>query len=133
MAPWREWLLLGGALVATAVLLWAVSGEPVVAVAFAGGALLLGGALRLACACARRWPRPFAAPDWSVTHAAIERPDMGIAITDRAGRLACASLRFSEWFGLGAARRACRCRSRRPKRSTPPPAPPGATGVPRWT
>jgi two-component system cell cycle sensor histidine kinase/response regulator CckA len=57
-APWREWLLLGGALVATAVLLWAVSGEPVVAVAFAGGALLLGGALRLALRLARRWPRP---------------------------------------------------------------------------
>jgi two-component system cell cycle sensor histidine kinase/response regulator CckA len=103
-APWREWLLLGGALVATAVLLWAVSGEPVVAVAFAGGALLLGGALRLALRLRPQVAAPdFAAPDWSVTHAAIERPDMGIAITDRAGRLACASLRFSEWFGLGAA------------------------------
>ena len=40
----------------------------------------------------------FALPDWSVTVAAIERDDMAIAVTDRAGRLTCANACFGTWF-----------------------------------
>jgi len=43
----------------------------------------------------------FAQPDWSVTVAAIDRPDMAIAVTDRAGRLTCANASFEAWFGTG--------------------------------
>lgn len=41
----------------------------------------------------------FAEPDWSVTVAAIDRTDMAIAITDRAGRLTCANASYEAWFG----------------------------------
>jgi two-component system cell cycle sensor histidine kinase/response regulator CckA len=41
----------------------------------------------------------FAEPDWSVTVAAIDRADMAIAITDRAGRLTCANASYEAWFG----------------------------------
>lgn len=53
----------------------------------------------------RRAPAPapeFAQPDWSVTVAAIDRPDAGLAITDRAGRLTCANACFEGWFGTSA-------------------------------
>jgi two-component system, cell cycle sensor histidine kinase and response regulator CckA len=40
-----------------------------------------------------------ALPDWSVTVAAIERPDAGVAIIDRAGRLVCANVNYETWFG----------------------------------
>ena len=42
-------------------------------------------------------------PDWSVTFAAIERPGVAIAITDRANRLVCASSAFVEAFGAASA------------------------------
>ncbi len=41
----------------------------------------------------------FAQPDWSVTVAAIDRADMAIAVTDRAGRLTCANPSYEAWFG----------------------------------
>ncbi len=40
-------------------------------------------------------------PDWSVTVAAIERPDSAVAITDRANRLVCANRLYGDWFGIG--------------------------------
>ncbi|MDE1468423.1 response regulator [Aurantiacibacter sp. D1-12] len=36
--------------------------------------------------------------DWSVTVAAVEQPDLAIAITDRANRLVCANSAFELWF-----------------------------------
>ncbi|MBV1917945.1 MAG: PAS domain-containing protein, partial [Sphingomonadaceae bacterium] len=38
-------------------------------------------------------------PDWSVTILAIERPDVAVAISDRAGRLVCANSLYQQWFG----------------------------------
>jgi len=102
--PVREWLAIVAGVLVSAALLWLASGQPLVALAFVGGVACLGGALRLGLAL-----RPEAEaveagpPDWSVTHSAINRPDQAIAITDRAGRLACANARFAEWFGVGAA------------------------------
>ncbi|OYZ35402.1 MAG: hypothetical protein B7Y31_11115, partial [Novosphingobium sp. 16-62-11] len=72
-APLRDWLLLGGAVIASAGALWAVSGEPLVVGGFLGGVGVIGAALRLAYRPARAAVTPdFAAPDWSVTNAAIE-------------------------------------------------------------
>lgn len=102
-APLRDWLLLGGAVVASAGALWGLSGEPLLAGGFVGAVGVLGAGLRLA----RRpvdgtAPAEFAVPDWSVTNAAIERTDAAIAITDRAGRLVCANALVGEWFGEAA-------------------------------
>lgn len=103
-APLRDWLLLGGAVIASAGALWAVSGAPLVVGGFLGGVGVIGAALRLACRPAHvSTPAEFATPDWSVTNAAIENPDTAIAITDRAGRLACANALMGEWFGTGVA------------------------------
>ncbi|MDI1297421.1 MAG: response regulator [bacterium] len=39
-----------------------------------------------------------AIPDWTVARAAADASSMAIAVTDRAGRLVCASDLFGEWF-----------------------------------
>ena len=39
-----------------------------------------------------------ATPDWTVARAAADASSMAIAVTDRAGRLVCASDLFGEWF-----------------------------------
>lgn len=99
-------LLLGLALSAAAI--WLLTDEVLPAAAFAGGllVLLVGGWLL------SRTARPaqagdLAAPDWSVTVAAIENDGRskgdGVAITDRANRLTCANGTFGEWFGQGEA------------------------------
>ncbi len=95
-----DWLLIGAGLIASLTLLWFVTGQPLVVAGFAGGVLALGGLVR--SLSMREGPvreAEYALPDWSVTVAAIERPDTAIAITDRAGRLVCANARYEEWFG----------------------------------
>ena len=42
-APAGDWALLGGALLGSAALVWFVSGQPLVAVAYAAGVIALGG------------------------------------------------------------------------------------------
>lgn len=97
---WLDWSAIAAALAVSAVLLWLVSGAPTVAAAFTGGVIVLG---VLAIMLARHRPptveQELALPDWSVTVTAIERPDMAIAISDRAGRLVCANPCFEQWFG----------------------------------
>ena len=48
------------------------------------------------------YPPPLSAgdavPDWTVARAAADASSMAIAVTDRAGRLVCASDLFGEWF-----------------------------------
>ena len=96
-----DWAMVAGALVLTLLLIWAITREPVVAAAFAGGIIVLGG---LGYALTRQRPTEaateFALPDWSVTVAAIENPDLAIAIIDRAGRLVCANACYEAWFGV---------------------------------
>ncbi len=95
-----DWLLIGAGLAASLALLWFATGQPLVVAGFGGGVLALAG---LARSIALREPplraAEYALPDWSVTVAAIERPDTAVAITDRAGRLVCANARYEEWFG----------------------------------
>jgi two-component system, cell cycle sensor histidine kinase and response regulator CckA len=101
---WRSLLAIAGGVFASGLLLWLVSGEPVIGLAFVGGFVLLAGLLALIL---RQRPAEqaaeFAEPDWSVTQAAINHEDAATAIIDRAGRLACANARFVEWFGINAA------------------------------
>ena len=103
-APLRDFALLAAALAASALVLWLASGEWLVAAGFASGIAVLAvlGRVLLRQRAAPQAP-DFAAPDWSVTHVAIDRGDMAVAITDRAGRLTCASPSFETWFGAGAA------------------------------
>jgi len=92
--------VLAAALASVIVMHWAI-GSPEVTLAYAGGLSMLGiggwalgrrpGTVRGAAADSL--------PDWSVTASAIERPDAGIAITDRANRLVCANATFESWFG----------------------------------
>ncbi|MCW1430043.1 ATP-binding protein [Novosphingobium sp. JCM 18896] len=95
-----DWAMVAGALVLSLLLIWAITREPLVAAAFAGGLGVLGG---LGYVLTRGRPTEaqaeFALPDWSVTVAAIENPDIAIAIIDRAGRLVCANARYETWFG----------------------------------
>lgn len=103
-APLRDWLVLGGAVAASTGLLWGVSGQALIAGGFVAGAGVIAAALRLVSRPAKaEAAAEFAIPDWSVTNAAIERTDTGIAITDRAGRLVCANALMSQWFGVSAA------------------------------
>ncbi len=80
-------------------LLWFVSKNGILTAAFAGGLAVLA---VLASLLARRQPLEHVpeavGPDWSVTVAAIDRPDAAVVITDRAGRLVCANALYEEWF-----------------------------------
>nr|WP_202385944.1 response regulator [Alteraurantiacibacter aestuarii] len=94
-------LAVAAAVLASIALIHFVAGNTIVTLAFAGGLTVLG---LLAYTAARYRPAQreameLAAPDWSVTVAAIEQPGQAIAITDRANRLVCANAAFELWFG----------------------------------
>lgn len=96
-------IALAAAVLASVGMIQFATGNATVTLAFAGGLVVLGLAAFLAAK-----PRLAAAPkeeealpDWSVTLAAIEQPDMAIAITDRANRLLCANATYEVWFGSG--------------------------------
>jgi two-component system cell cycle sensor histidine kinase/response regulator CckA len=102
-APVREILLIAAGVLAAGGLLWFVSGQPLAGAAFVAGVAVLGGLLLFGLSLRPEPETPdFAAPDWSVTHAAIEGDPRAVAIIDRAGRLTCANSRFTEWFGSSA-------------------------------
>ncbi len=95
---------LGGGVIASALVLWFATGSGIVALAFVLAAgVLLGGVVLLDRVRAPSEEGSLAAPDWSVTVAAIERAGEAIAITDRANRMVCANLFFLDSFGAGAA------------------------------
>jgi len=93
--------LVGGALAASIALIWLVSGSFLLALTYAGGLAVLGG-LAFVLARGRNGAdaQGMAVPDWSVTVAAIEQPDVAVAITDRANRLCCANSDFASAFGI---------------------------------
>ena len=104
-APQSQLLLgIGAAVVASGAVLWFATGSGLVALAFVLAAgVLLGGVVLLDRMRAAPAADSVAAPDWSVTVAAIERQGEAIAITDRANRMVCANSLFLEHFGAGAA------------------------------
>jgi two-component system, cell cycle sensor histidine kinase and response regulator CckA len=95
-----ERLAVGAALAISLVLVWLATKQVVVLAVFSGGLIAMGG---LAWLLMRSKPAEraveYALPDWSVTVAAIDRPDCAVAVTDRAGRLVCANRSFEGWFG----------------------------------
>ncbi len=95
-----DWILVAIALAASAAVVWFVSRDLLATAAFSAGVAVLGTfAFTLTRRRSSQVETRAALPDWSVTIAAIERRDCAVAITDRAGRLVCASSRYSEWFG----------------------------------
>ncbi|NBW75202.1 MAG: response regulator [Sphingomonadaceae bacterium] len=90
---------MGAALAVSLALVWLATGEVLVLAAFAGGLIALGGLVwTLTKPRAAAQQVEYALPDWSVTVAAIDRPDCAVAVTDRAGRLVCANRAFESWF-----------------------------------
>jgi two-component system, cell cycle sensor histidine kinase and response regulator CckA len=95
---------LGGALVASAAILYLATGNWLIALAFGlAVGVLLGGLFLIERLPSAQAADAVAAPDWTVTVAAIERSSECIAITDRANRLVCANSLFLEHFGAGCA------------------------------
>jgi two-component system cell cycle sensor histidine kinase/response regulator CckA len=100
----RDWLLVGGALAVSIALVWLVTRQPLVVASFGGGVLLLAALIRVAATRpVQAATAEIAEPDWSVTVAAIARPDCAVAVTDRAGRLVCANTAYEAWFGADVA------------------------------
>ncbi len=88
------------AVIISAGALWLITQQVIPTIAFVGGLLVLvAAAVAISRIPAKAEESGFAAPDWSVTVAAIEQPGIAIAITDRANRLACANALYAEWFG----------------------------------
>ncbi|MEL7197407.1 MAG: response regulator [Pseudomonadota bacterium] len=92
----------------SAVLIYLATSQVVLALVFSAGVVLLTGAIfsveRLRAGPEENEP---AAPDWSVTIAAIEalgdNAGEAVAITDRANRLVCANTAFIDAFGIQSA------------------------------
>ncbi|MEJ6009719.1 hybrid sensor histidine kinase/response regulator [Novosphingobium aquae] len=81
-------------------LIWYATGSLAALAGFGGGVIALGGiGYLLTRRNAPESKADWAMPDWSVTVAAIARPDAGMCITDRAGRLTCANALYESWFG----------------------------------
>ena len=99
-----DWLIVAAALALSVAAVFVLAQDPLVAGAFGAGLVGLGGFAALIGLRRAPLPEPeFALPDWSVTVAAIERPDTAVAVTDRAGRLVCANALYEQWFGAGSA------------------------------
>ena len=104
LPPAQLLLALGGGLLVSAFVLFIATGSWLVALTFiAATGLLLGAVVMLDRMRAPMGADAPAAPDWSVTVAAIERAGEAIAITDRANRMVCANRFFLDSFGANAA------------------------------
>ena len=94
-----ERLALGLALLGSFAIVWLATRELAAVTGFGAGLGILGLISWLWTRQAPSTAEPeYALPDWSVTVAAIDRPDAAIAVTDRAGRLVCANLLYDKWF-----------------------------------
>lgn len=99
----RDAFALAVAVLLSAAILWFASGQVLVVAGFIGAVAVLGALVRLVFKPRNEADAPeLAVADWSVTHVAIDHPGIATAITDRAGRLVCASASFAQWFGPGA-------------------------------
>ena len=81
--------------------LWLATDSVVAVLTYLGAVAVLGG---LGWLVLRSKPSEvtadLATPDWSVTVTAMERSDVAMAITDRAGRLTCANAIYADNFGI---------------------------------
>ncbi len=96
----RSLFALGGAVLASALVIYLALGTILLPLLFAA---MMAGLAGMIFFFRRTFPpatgQDNAAPDWSVTFAAADQAETAIAITDRAGRLTCANSRFIAWFG----------------------------------
>ncbi|MFM2301783.1 MAG: hypothetical protein RLZZ84_1519, partial [Pseudomonadota bacterium] len=93
-------IVLCAAVLASLAVVWIGTRQPAAVAGFLGGIGVLGAIIwGVARPRGTAAEAEIAAPDWSVTVAAIDRADTAVAITDRAGRLVCANPRYEEWFG----------------------------------
>ena len=100
--------MLLGALSLSVAILYLATSDPLVTLAYAAGlAVLLAGVFALGRMRSEPSAEAMAAPDWSVTAAAIEglgaEAGEAVAITDRANRLVCANSGFVDAFGVDSA------------------------------
>ncbi|MEL6529560.1 MAG: ATP-binding protein, partial [Pseudomonadota bacterium] len=102
-----NWLMLGllvAVLIVSAGVVFLATADIILSSAYAVGlAVLLIGAFVIDRMRSPSETETIAAPDWSVTVAAIEQDGRAIAITDRANRLVCANAAFVDSFGVGSA------------------------------
>lgn len=91
--------LIGAVALTSAALLLVVAHDALLAVCFAAAALVLGGVLMT---WRRLYPSertPQVVQDWALVRAAAEQEGAAIAVTDRAGRLVCATDIYADWLG----------------------------------
>lgn len=97
-ARWLVPLLVGAALLSAGVILYAIGNAPLAA-GFAATVFVIAALMTW---WQRLYPQEAAAgeavPDWTVARDAADAAAQAIAVTDRAGRLVCASNLFGEWF-----------------------------------
>ncbi|MFD1787267.1 response regulator [Sphingomonas floccifaciens] len=88
---------IGCGIVAALVILWFV-GLPIVAAGFAAATLVITGVLIAARLLFPRKDVRSGEPDWTVANAIAAVASDAVALTDRAGRLACANDRYDQLF-----------------------------------
>ncbi|HAF42955.1 MAG TPA: hybrid sensor histidine kinase/response regulator [Sphingobium sp.] len=97
-SPFALPLLIGAALLSAGLVFYAAGSAPLAA-GFAASILTIAALMSW---YHRLNPAPLsdreATPDWTVARAAADASNIAIAVTDRAGRLVCASDLFGEWF-----------------------------------
>ena len=92
-------LLIAATAILSALMLFWLVGNLVLAAGFMASVLALGALIFVG---ARIMPRQSTPPiefDWSLVREASDNDEVGIAITDRAGRLVCANTLHDSWFG----------------------------------
>ena len=96
----RPFMSMGLAAIVSVVLVWLIAASTLAAASYGGALLVLTvGMLTLARFRKADTGSEALPPDWSVTQAAIENSQRGIAITDRADRIVCANATYRDWFG----------------------------------
>jgi two-component system, cell cycle sensor histidine kinase and response regulator CckA len=92
-------LIVGAAALGSALLLLWIAGDAVVAAGFMAMGLMVAALLLLV---RRLYPTVVSARvdnDWSLVRDAADNDEIGVAVTDRAGRLVCANALHESWFG----------------------------------
>ena len=92
-------LLAGLAILSAGLLFWATRGGMIAAGFLAGLAVAAGAVVLLRRLFPAGAAGEAALPDWSMLRQAVDHDDVGIAVTDRAGRLVCANDLFATWMG----------------------------------
>lgn len=96
----KDGAIVGGLVLLSIGLFFWATDSAALAAGFSAALLILGAGVIVA----RRFLRPSMpmtshAPDWSMLRAALDHDDIGMAVTNRDGRLICANDLFATWMG----------------------------------